>query len=218
MRSAESDVRSPCEVRCSEFVRSAQCEIHDGRPRRGRSSDRPIERVMTMRLRTSGRDMTKAATLLSIAVLITGDHGQRLREEASARRATDAAASGDGGHGDPSAATATGAHRRADGCAARAGARRQRRVEVAGRPQPRLTTQAGVLRARQRRAQPGVADDAAAERERAQEVPRPGRSPSRDTATSAARPSTTSRSANAARWWPATISCRWGWSRRVSAR
>ena len=44
--------------------------------------------------------------------------------------------------------------------------------------------------------------------ERAEEVRARGRSPSRDTATSAARRSTTSRSASAARWPPATISSR----------
>ena len=46
VRSAKSGVRSPCEVRSAKFVRSASaCEVHDGRPRSGRSSDRPIERV-----------------------------------------------------------------------------------------------------------------------------------------------------------------------------
>ena len=110
------------------------------------------------------------------------------------------------------AAGAARAGRRADDRAARAGARRRDRVGVARRPEPQLAAQAGVLRARQQRARPPTAQEALDDERRAAEADtRPGPSPSKDTATSAAPPSTIWRWASGARSRRAPI-----WSRSAS--
>ena len=73
------------------------------------------------------------------------------------------------------------------------------REPVARRPEPRLAVQAGVLPARQRRLDDAGRAVGDRERRRAEEIPDVGESPSKGTATSAARPSTTWRSASGGR-------------------
>ena len=74
------------------------------------------------------------------------------------------------------------------------------RIEVARRSESRLPAAPAVLRARQLRRQRRGTAGAAGQRRGAEEVPDHGRSRSRDTATSAARPNTTWPSASGARW------------------
>ena len=74
--------------------------------------------------------------------------------------------------------------------AARAGARRRDRVGVARRPEPELAAEAGVLRATTAASSRRRPDGARRERRGAEAATPPGRSRSKDTATSAAPPST----------------------------